>query len=122
MAKRRPRLHERRRVPSREEYDRVLIVCEGEKTEVSYSRELLAYYRISTASVEVVHGGSQPTTLVRKAKRSRKDEQRLGEKHDRIYCVFDRDEHPSFTAASSVAKSSGLFQGVCAAELCNSQD
>ena len=46
MAKRRRRLNERRRAPRREEYDRVLIVCEGEKTEVSYFSELLASYRI----------------------------------------------------------------------------
>ena len=77
MAKRGPRLHERRRAPSQEEYDRVLIVCEGEKTEVSYFSELLACYRISTANVKVVHGGSQPKTLVQWAKKLRKDEERL---------------------------------------------
>ena len=109
MAKRRRRLNERRRAPRREEYDRVLIVCEGEKTEVSYFSELLASYRISTANVKVVHGGSQPKTLVRWAKKLRNNEERLGEKYDRVYCVFDRDEHPSFKEASSEARSSGLF-------------
>lgn len=109
MAKRKPRPQERRRVPSREEYDRVLIVCEGEKTEVSYFRELRACYRISTANVEVVHGGSDPRTLVRKAKELRKNEKSLGEKYDRVYCVFDLDEHPGFEEASSEATSSGLF-------------
>ncbi len=44
MAKRWPRLHEKRRGPSRKGLDRVPILCEGEQTEVSYFRELLAYY------------------------------------------------------------------------------
>ena len=109
MAKRLPRPREKRRAPSREEYDRVLILCEGEKTEVNYFKELISYYRISTANVEVVHGGSEPRTLVRKAKKLRKNEKHLGEQYDRVYCVFDRDEHPSFEEASSEATSSGLL-------------
>ncbi len=44
MAKLWPRLHEKRRGPSRKEFDRVPILCEGEQAEVSYFRELLAYY------------------------------------------------------------------------------
>ena len=109
MAKRRTRLHEKRRRPFREEYERVLIVCEGEKSEVNYFNDLLACYRISTANVKVVHGGSQPQTLVSRAKKLRKDEEHLGEEYDRIYCVFDRDEHPNFAVASIEAKSSGLL-------------
>ena len=76
---------------------------------MTYFRELLAYYRISTANIEVVYGGSQPKTLVQRAKRLGKDEVRLGEKYDRICCNFDQDEHPKFTAASSEVKCSGLF-------------
>ncbi len=59
------------------EYDRVPILCEGEQTEVSYFSELLACYRISKANGKVVHGGSQPKTLVQWAKKLRKDKERL---------------------------------------------
>jgi FMN phosphatase YigB (HAD superfamily) len=35
----------------REPFDRVLIVCEGSKTEPLYFQELRAYYRLNTAHV-----------------------------------------------------------------------
>ena len=70
----------------------------------------------------MVHGGSQPKTLVRKAKRLRKDEERLSGKYDRFYCFFSRDEHPSFMSANGEAESNGSFLEIRAAELCNSQD
>ena len=82
----------RRRSPRREPYDRVLIVCEGEKTEPNYFRELCAHYRLSTANIEVTQGeGNDPVSVVRTAKRLQKSETRQGERYDRIYCVFDRD-------------------------------
>lgn len=34
-------------------YDRVLIVCEGEKTEPNYFNELKDYYKLNSANVEV---------------------------------------------------------------------
>ena len=82
----------RRRSPRREPYDRVLIVCEGEKTEPNYFRELCAHYRLSTANIEVTQGeGNDPVSVVQTAKRLQKSETRQGERYDRIYCVFDRD-------------------------------
>ena len=35
-------------------------------------------------------------------------ELRTGEKYDRVYCVFDRDEHVRFQEASRLAEQSGL--------------
>ena len=34
-------------------YERVLIVCEGEKTEPLYFKDLVSYYRLNTANVEI---------------------------------------------------------------------
>ncbi len=103
-----PRQHLARRGPRREAYDRVLIVCEGECTEPLYFQDLMARYRLSTANVVVVGSGSDPRTLVREARERRRREARQGEKYDRVYCVFDRDEHATFDAACDEAKSSGI--------------
>lgn len=41
--------------PKREPYDRVLIVCEGEKTEPNYLKEMIAHFQLSSANVAIVH-------------------------------------------------------------------
>jgi len=95
----------KRRRPRREPYDRVLIVCEGEKTEPNYIRELCAHYRLSTANIEVTQGeGNDPVSVVRTAKRLQKIEMRQGERYDRVYCVFDRDEHTNYADACGQAQ------------------
>jgi len=88
--------------PAREPYDRVLIVCEGEKTEPVYFEELRKTYRLSTANIEVTPAsGSDPLSVVKYAKNLVKKESNLGEKFNKVYCVFDRDEHTNFDEASS---------------------
>ncbi len=42
----------KRRGPKKQPYDRVLIVCEGAKTEPTYFRELCDHYQLSTANIE----------------------------------------------------------------------
>jgi hypothetical protein len=102
MARRRPRQSSqlKRKAPKREPYDRVLIVCEGEKTEPAYFEDLRNHYGLSTANIAVTPAtGSDPVSVVRYAKRLQNEEKKQGEKFDRIYCVFDRDEHTNFNAA-----------------------
>ena len=108
VPRRKPRNRPGRRGAKREPYDRVLIVCEGERTEPLYFRELADHYRLATANIEVVGSGSDPHTVVRKAKELQKRERRQGEQYDEVYCVFDRDEHPAFDNASKDATDSGL--------------
>ncbi|NCP64088.1 MAG: RloB domain-containing protein [Paraglaciecola sp.] len=92
----------RRKAPKREPYDRVLIVCEGEKTEPVYFEDLRNHYGLSTANIAVTPAhGSDPVSVVKHAKKLLKDESKQGEKFDKVYCVFDRDEHTNFDAASS---------------------
>lgn len=86
----------------------MLIVCEGEKTEPSYFSDLLAHYRLSMANIEIVGSGADPRTVVKQAKKRRLKEIRNGEKYDRVYCVFDRDEHATFEAACQEANASGI--------------
>ena len=79
MARRRPEKRFARRGPTREPYDRVLIVCEGERTEPLYLGELADHYRLSTANFKVVGRGADPKTVVREAKEQLRNENSLGE-------------------------------------------
>lgn len=89
-------------------YDRVLIVCEGKKTEPNYFDDLVDRCKLSNAMVEVVGIGMDPSQLVAKAKRWEKEERRLGDSYDVVYCVFDRDQHAHFKSASQDARDAGL--------------
>ena len=108
MAKRRPRNRPVRSGPKREPYDRVLIVCEGQRTEPLYFQDIVDRYRLSIANIKVIGSGADPRTVVREAKKERDRERRRGEKFDRVYCVFDRDEHATFQAACNEARASRL--------------
>ena len=110
MARRKPRQRGQlqRKGPKREPYDRVLIVCEGSKTEPLYFRSLKGRYRLSTANVEITGSGSDPRALVNKAKSLRDKEKQRGDQYDAVYCVFDRDQHAHFNTASNEALSAKL--------------
>ena len=98
----------RRAGPSRQPYDRVLVLCEGAKTEPHYLSELRNYYKLSIANIEVSGTGADPMSLVALAKQRARDEIRRGEKFDRIYCVFDRNSHANFSQASQNATQDGI--------------
>jgi hypothetical protein len=82
-----------RRAPAREPYDRVLIVCEGGKTEPNYFTKLAIALQLSSVNVRVLSApGTDPMSIVTFA------ETHLSE-NDRVFCVFDRDGHANFDAA-----------------------
>nr|VFJ50570.1 MAG: RloB-like protein [Candidatus Kentron sp. DK] len=83
-------------------YEYVLIVCEGEKTEPDYFTELRKGYRLSAINIMIVTAdGSDPMSVVRTARRvQQKRKQQRKRPYDRVYCVFDRDEHAHFEDAS----------------------
>src|SRR4051812_40644621 len=86
---RRPR---RNRVVGR----KVIIVCEGKKTEYGYFEEIRKSMRLPTLQVQVVHpDATDPLSIVRAAihlRRARKSE-RAWDRQDRAWAVFDGDEH-----------------------------
>jgi hypothetical protein len=91
-----------RRAPAREPYDRVLIVCEGEKTEPQYFNGLRLAERLSSANIRVTPAdGSDPLSIVRFA-------ERLANEYDRTYCVFDRDGHANYDDALQRVAQSAL--------------
>lgn len=77
--------------------DRILIVTEGEKTEPHYFNEIRKYYRLSTASITIMHSkyGTTPQQVVDFAvNRCRETNE-----YETVYCVFDRDDHLNFINA-----------------------
>jgi len=84
----------------RASYNRVLIVCEGAKTEPNYLRKLINFLELNTANV-VVDGDSDssPVSVVEHSKKRYNEEKRTGDGFDRVFCVFDKDVHESYTRA-----------------------
>lgn len=105
---RNPRNRLRRDRPTREAYDRVLIVTEGQKTEPIYFSEFLEHYRLSSANIDVVGEGADPRVVVRRALKLKRQEKRRGDSYDRVYCVFDRNGHANFNTASEDAQQNGI--------------
>lgn len=86
----------RRRGPNRAPYDRVLIVCEGSKTEPQYLERLRTDLRINRQNMLVMgDGGSAPESVVQTAI----DEFNADKDFDQVFCVFDKDEHAGYGGA-----------------------
>jgi hypothetical protein len=102
---RRAELH-RRRVSRHAPYDRVLIVCEGEKTEPNYFKWLRSKLGLNRANVVIADkkGGLDPKSLVEYAIEEYKKEPDF----DRVYCVFDKDKHSTYQGALDKIRSTRL--------------
>lgn len=95
----------KRRAAQRAPYERLLIVCEGEKTEPQYLLEIRNDYRLNSANVQVKPSatGTQPLQIVDYAEKLF----RSGDNHiriqprtfDRVVVVFDRDDHATYHSA-----------------------
>lgn len=115
MTKRRSRKRGERRAksfrrgrPTRELRARILIVCEGEKTEPTYFRALCKDKRLTAAEVEVGPSeyGPDPRNVVDYAVDRKKEACNDKEPYDEVWCVFDRDEHKRFKEALNKAEHS----------------
>jgi hypothetical protein len=84
----------KRRRGKRATFDRVLIVCEGEKTEPTYFEDIRKQLRLPKAEVRVLHSalGTQPRQIVDYAEEVFRGDREF----DLVYAVFDRDEHTSY--------------------------
>lgn len=98
--KARSRRELRRRASKRDPYAKILIVCEGEKTEPLYFTDARNYYSLNTANIEVCgDSGSDPISILRYAKQRYREEKDAGDAFDRVYCVFDKDAHHHYDIA-----------------------
>lgn len=110
---RRPKTREeqRRRGPRYEPKDRMLIVCEGEKTEKLYFEDARQAFRIHPGLAKVtveVGSGSNPRNIVATASRMARQASRQGNAFTSVHCVFDRDEHAHYEESVQKADRLGL--------------
>ncbi|MCY4261093.1 MAG: RloB family protein, partial [Rhodobacteraceae bacterium] len=80
-------------------YPRVLVVCEGEKTERYYFAGLRNHLRLRSANIEIVGEGATPTRIVKRAEKLHQEELDIGNPFDEIFCVFDKEEHADYDKA-----------------------
>lgn len=80
--------------------EKILIVCEGEKTEPNYFNEIARTYKLNSAKVQgvVVSGecDSSPDKVFKHAKALAQAEAKTGSPFDKVYCVMDKDNHETF--------------------------
>lgn len=89
----------------REPYSKVLIVCEGEKTEPNYFEELKDYYALSSVNVKIDGScGSDPVSVVEYGKKLYRKEKVSGDAFDKVYCVFDKDTHSNYDKAMNAIR------------------
>ncbi|XOF35037.1 MAG: RloB family protein [Candidatus Electrothrix sp. YB6] len=100
----------KRRLAKRSPYDRVLIVCEGKKTEPDYFKALIDDLQLNTANIRIAENtaGSSPRNVVDLAlheyKKDKKAGRESGEQYDRVYCVFDKDQHVTYLEAIDIVR------------------
>ena len=109
----------KRRESIRQPRERILIVCEGDKTEPKYFESLRAEFKLGT--VVVVEGWKQrsaPINVVDHAlsrserasgrRKTRQKGQTSEPPFGEVWCVFDVDQHESFHRAVDKARANGL--------------
>ena len=73
------------------------------KTEPCYLKDFIRYYKFGTANFQVLGKGCGPLSVVEAAIKSATEERKTGEHFDKVYCIFDRNSHDNFDAASELA-------------------
>ena len=86
---------------------RTIIVTEGERTEPEYLKAFVRIHGVKAA--EVIGVGEEPRAVVERAisERSKLRKDPLG-RHDTVWAMFDRDEHPRFAEAKNLALAHGV--------------
>lgn len=102
----------KRRASRREAYAKILIVCEGSKTEPRYFGGIRDHYCLNTANVEICGDcDSDPVSVVNHAKRRYQEEKNAGNPYDKVFCVFDKDSHANYLKAlNAIASATPLGQ------------
>jgi len=94
-----------RKIHTRDLIERILIVCEGEKTEPNYFRKFLIDE--NKCYVKTTGEGYNTVRLVQKAIKVQKESM---PPYNKVWCVFDRDSFPAkdFNKAIKEAKKKGI--------------
>ncbi|WP_241622850.1 RloB family protein [Rosenbergiella australiborealis] len=97
--------------------EKILIVCEGEKTEPNYFRALVQHLRLHTADVVDISGDcdSSPSSVVSFAIDEYHNSKRLRKDYSKVYCVIDKDSHPCYQRSLDVIlrfEPKGIFHAI----------
>jgi hypothetical protein len=99
----------KRREGIRKDRARVLIVCEGSKTEPNYFNALRIELELSRENIEICEAktdsgqrASDPINIVKYAL------QKSNNSYDHVYCVFDKDRHTNYADALLLIKKSHI--------------
>jgi len=109
--KERQRRQLERKLGRRAPYNRILIVSEGSKTEPNYFSEIRSSYRLHTANVQVhpCDIGTAPLQVVKYARelfeKGSRQKQILPRAFEKVFAVFDRDDHQTYFDALTLADS-----------------
>ena len=87
-----------RRRARRRTYPRILIVCEGKKTEPNYFGALKNELRLSGAEI-TGESNPSPTSVVAFAGERYEQEKKAGFPFDQVFCVFDKNSHTDYQQA-----------------------
>lgn len=105
----------KRRPPFREPKYRILVVCEGKRTEPQYFRDLKNHLRNPRVHVETMGPAGVPRTVVEVAIHMRNEagdeatrEHDDNIRWDEVWAVFDVDDHPGLETARQLAKANGI--------------
>jgi transcriptional regulator len=81
--------------------EHILIVCEGQNTEISYFEELKSFFKITNATIKVIAGnektpnikarGTDLLKILEKAKEMRDLAENDKNPYTQVWCVFDHD-------------------------------
>jgi RloB-like protein len=109
----------KRRGPSREPRIRILVVCEGRRTEPLYLRRFQHHVRNPRLHVEAIGPAGVPLSVVevaitRKQQAEREAERQRDEnlRWDQVWAVFDIDQHPNVAEARQLASEHAISLAV----------
>jgi RloB-like protein len=115
MPKRRQPHTLRRGAPNLEPKRRILIVCEGSRTEPSYFESWRRHLRNPLVELVINDEAGVPRTLVRRAAEKKREAKRLARRErdafmqfEEVWCVFDVDDHPNLADARDQARANQI--------------
>ncbi len=104
-----------RRVATRKPKPRVLIVCEGAKTEPEYLKGFERWQQNLPVVMKVLGEGKTPSVVVDRAVQERDEKQRLAQRtndaylaYDCVWCVVDHDQHHDLNRAIATAQQENI--------------